>query len=190
MGLITALNASDSSGDDSDREDRVVSEEVLETEAFTFYNDALRKLAKKEYEDASQLLKRVLEHPFILKNEGPLGIMRDGSMHPSRHMKYASLKNLAVIATQHECDWSKAAELYLAALDIDNTDVTVWHKLGKVALKLKNYPMAAEAFQGGLAVNPRHWLCLDESVVVRHVITDDIGCLHLIAQVCKGNYCS
>jgi hypothetical protein len=93
MGLITALNATDSSSDDSDREDRrVVSEEVLETEAFALYNDALRKLARKEHEEASQLLRRVLDHQFIHKNEGPLAVMRDGSMHPSRHMKYASLK--------------------------------------------------------------------------------------------------
>ena len=36
--------------------------------------------------------------------------------------------------------------LDMQAVNVDSTDVTIWYKLGLVALKLKNFPLAKHAF--------------------------------------------
>ncbi|CAG0913106.1 unnamed protein product [Notodromas monacha] len=182
MVLFAALNASGSSSSSDDEDEVKLSEEALETEAFLLYNRALGYLASKNVSEAKNLFLKITSHPFVVKNDSQLSKLPDGSLHPSRHMKYAALKNLAQISIENDEDHEQGCEYYLRCLDIDATDVTAWYKLGNAALKLKNFPMAAEAFHGGLVVNPKHWLCLDSLLVVRYVLADDVGCLQLVAD--------
>lgn len=58
------------------------------------------------------------------------------------------------------------------AVMLDSTDVSVWYKIGHVALKLLRLPLARHAFEEGLLCNPDHWPCLDNLITVLYTLSD------------------
>lgn len=55
---------------------------------------------------------------------------------------------------------------------LDSTDVNLWYKIGRVALKLIRVPLARHAFEEGLKCNADHWPCLDNLITVLYTLSD------------------
>ena len=55
---------------------------------------------------------------------------------------------------------------------LDSTDVSLWYKIGLVALRLTRVPLARHAFEEGLRCNPDHWPCLDNLITVLYTLSD------------------
>lgn len=75
----------------------------------------------------------------------------------------------------------------------------MWHKIGKLSLKLDKFRQAAYAFSKvvnmyiiskesiikllkfkGLECSESHWPCLDQLIILLYAIQDTIGCLYYI----------
>uniref|UniRef100_A0AAR5P9I3 Calcineurin-binding protein cabin-1 MEF2-binding domain-containing protein n=1 Tax=Dendroctonus ponderosae TaxID=77166 RepID=A0AAR5P9I3_DENPD len=68
------------------------------------------------------------------------------------------------------------------ASELDSTDVTLWSKIGKLALKEDKFNKAAYAFSKGLECNESHWPCLDNLISVLYAIKDTVSCLVYIGK--------
>lgn len=55
---------------------------------------------------------------------------------------------------------------------LDSTDVNLWYKIGRVAIKLIRLPLARHAFEEGLRCNPDHWPCLDNLITILYTLSD------------------
>lgn len=55
---------------------------------------------------------------------------------------------------------------------LDSTDVNMWYKMGKLALRKASMPLARHAFEVGLRCNPDHWPCLDSLITVLYALSD------------------
>lgn len=60
----------------------------------------------------------------------------------------------------------------LQAVMLDSTDVNLWYKIGRVAIKLIRLPLARHAFEEGLRCNPDHWPCLDNLITILYTLSD------------------
>lgn len=60
----------------------------------------------------------------------------------------------------------------LQAVMLDSTDVNMWYKMGRLALKKASMPLARHAFEVGLRCNPDHWPCLDSLITVLYALSD------------------
>ncbi|XP_023953974.2 calcineurin-binding protein cabin-1-like [Bicyclus anynana] len=160
MIKISALN--DDSVEESDSEVEV-SREALEQIALQQYAKALELQRRGSITEASQLLRDLLDTELLydVKKPGP-GEKASG---PLFNLKYLCFKNLASILTTAG-DIEGAIEAYNSAAELDDTDITLWHRLGTVCLRVKNYETALYAFQRGVERNPRHWPCLDKLITV------------------------
>ncbi|RMX51696.1 hypothetical protein pdam_00008112, partial [Pocillopora damicornis] len=94
-----------------------------------------------------------------------------GLVEPGHVLKYSAYKNLASLAEKRE-QWEKSIDAYLQAVALDDSDVTVWHHLGMVALKTFDLCLARHSFEEGLKCNPKHWPCLDLLCTVLYAIGD------------------
>jgi len=55
---------------------------------------------------------------------------------------------------------------------LDSTDVNMWFKMGRLALRKVSMPLARHAFEVGLRCNPDHWPCLDSLITVLYSLSD------------------
>ncbi|XP_039759738.1 calcineurin-binding protein cabin-1-like [Pararge aegeria] len=160
MIKISALN--DESEEDSDSEVEV-SREALEQIALQQYAKALELQRKGNLTEATQLLRDLLDTELLYDVKRPCpGEKVSG---PLFNLKYLCYKNLASILTTAG-DTEGAIEAYNLAAELDDTDITLWHRLGTVCLQVHNYETALYAFQKGVERNPRHWPCLDKLIIV------------------------
>lgn len=160
MIKISALN--DESEEESDSEVEV-SREALEQIALQQYAKALDLQRKGNLNEATQLLRDLLDTELLYDVKKPApGEKVSG---PLFNLKYLCYKNLASILTTSG-DIEGAIEAYNSAAELDDTDITLWHRLGNVCLQAKNYETALYAFQKGVERNPRHWPCLDKLIIV------------------------
>jgi calcineurin-binding protein cabin-1 len=63
----------------------------------------------------------------------------------------------------------------LKAVKIDNSEVTVWYKVGVTALVLEDFQLAMLAFEQGLNCNPKHWPCLDNVISILYALNNYLG---------------
>ncbi|KAK8374589.1 hypothetical protein O3P69_012363, partial [Scylla paramamosain] len=71
------------------------------------------------------------------------------------------------------------------AVQLDNTEVTLWQRLGASAIKIKDFELALVAFQEGLNVNPNHWPCMDQLMSVLFILEMYMDCLGLAISSLK-----
>ncbi|RUS83200.1 hypothetical protein EGW08_009057, partial [Elysia chlorotica] len=102
-------------------------------------------------------------------------------LHPGLQLLYLVHKNLASILLQRK-DLKQALASYIEAVKIDSSEVTVWFKMGQLALKIHNYPMAKICYQQALQCNPHHWPSLDRSITVTFALGDYLMCLEHISS--------
>ncbi|XP_041982618.1 calcineurin-binding protein cabin-1-like [Aricia agestis] len=179
MIKIAALN--DESGEDSDSEEEV-SKEALEQIAFQQYAKALDLQRKGSLSDATQLLKDLLDTELLYDVKKPApGEKASG---PLFNLKYLCYKNLAsMLNSGGKLD--EAIEAYSAASELDDTDVSLWHRFGQVCMQAKRYEMALYAFQRGVERNPRHWPCLDKIVTLLLALDYNEQCIATIHETLK-----
>ncbi|KAF5297375.1 hypothetical protein FQR65_LT01305 [Abscondita terminalis] len=171
MLKIRALNRDSLSDEDAP----TIRKEAQEENAVDIYNSALRLQYSKKYEEAEALLQQLLEDNIPqLESQG--GLPKTMST-----LKYSCFLNLGHIAKEKN-DFEVALKNYVHASELDAGDVTLWHKIGMLALQQDKFRQAAYAFSQGLQCNESHWPCLDKLITVLFAIRDTIGCLCYITK--------
>ncbi|KAF5296187.1 hypothetical protein FQA39_LY12641 [Lamprigera yunnana] len=159
----------------SDEDAPTIRKEAQEENALDIYNVALRLQYSGKYEEARALFQQLL-HDNIPQLESQGGLPKTMST-----LKYSCYVNLGNISKQNS-DNESALAFYLQASELDSSDVTLWHKIGNLALQLNRFRQAAYAFSEGLQCNESHWPCLDKLITLLFAIRDTIGCLSYITK--------
>lgn len=160
MIKISALNKESEEESHSEEE---VTREALEQIALQQYAKALELQRKGNTQDATQLLKDLLDTEIIDEVKKPA--QGEKVTGPLLNLKYLCYKNLAsILSTAGEV--GAAINAYCVATELDDTDVTIWHRLGLLCLRAQRYEMALQAFQRGTEQNPKHWPCLDKIITL------------------------
>ena len=182
MYCIAALNDSVSNtvDDESSRQPHTTTKEAQEAEAFALHRQALELQQEGKEERSKEVLHQLLNHPFLEQCEKSPA-EHDGVMLPAHQLMYSAYKNLALLAMKNE-DWNTAMEHYIEAVAVDDSDVTVWYRIGNIALKIHNYPLARHGFEEALKCNPKHWPSLDKIITVLYVLGDYANCLYFISR--------
>ena len=104
----------------------------------------------------------------------------DGQSRPMLSLKYSCYKNVASIQTDLG-NYDEAIYNYCEAVNLDDSDVMLWYRIGVTAVKITNLEVACLAFKQGLQRNHNHWPCLDNIITVLYAIPDYINCLLYIS---------
>ncbi|XP_033111839.1 calcineurin-binding protein cabin-1-like isoform X1 [Anneissia japonica] len=185
---IAALN--DYSDDESETEPVIeTTKEAQEAEAYALYNKALELQRGSLHQEAEVHYKRLLNTSLLTKAVAS----EDGKteqilVQPGFMLKYSTYKNLASLASQKN-DKKTAMEFYLEAVNIDSTDVSLWYKIGHLALELVHVPLARIAFEEAYQCNPKHWPSLDNLCTVLYALYDYPSCLYYIAKCFELDAC-
>ncbi|GCC34948.1 hypothetical protein chiPu_0013425 [Chiloscyllium punctatum] len=182
MIRIAALNDTTVVEDyeESFKSHKTQTKEAQEAEAFSLYHKALDLQKHDRYEESAKAYHELL-NTQLLKEAVLSGDENEGLKHPGLMLKYSTYKNLASLASQKD-DPSTAMEFYLEAVMLDSTDVNLWYKIGRVALRLIRIPLARHAFEEGLKCNADHWPCLDNLITVLYTLSDYTNCLYYICK--------
>lgn len=175
MIKLSALN--EESEEDSDSEEEVT-REALEQIALQQYAKALDLQRKGNLSEAMQLLNDLLETELLFDVKKPAP---GKSTDPLFNLKYLCFKN---VASMQNClgEMEKAIESYSAAADLDDTDVTLWYKLGLTCIKAKDFEKALYSFQRGTDCNSRHWPCIDKIVLLQMGLNYYNDCISTIYE--------
>uniref|UniRef100_A0A8C5LJ11 Calcineurin-binding protein cabin-1 n=1 Tax=Leptobrachium leishanense TaxID=445787 RepID=A0A8C5LJ11_9ANUR len=176
------LNATSSLGEHEEtfRSIKTQTKEAQEAEAFALYHKALDLQKLDRNDESSQAYHQLLD-TRLLQEAIPSNDEREGLKHPGLMLKYSTYKNLAQLASQRD-DLETAMEYYLEAVMLDSTDVNLWYKIGRLALRIVRIPLARHAFEEGLQCNPDHWPCLDNLITVLYTLCDYANCLYYICK--------
>ncbi|XP_069132021.1 uncharacterized protein [Argopecten irradians] len=188
MIRIAALN--DSSSEDDSRAPKTPArrtKEAKESEAFTLYDAALRLQRQGEVDLAEAAFKDLLNHGFLRETAQLVEDEEEGADQDGLRLLYSIHKNLASMALHRE-DLQSAISSYVEAVKIDTTEVTVWYKIGTIALKLYNFPLARLGFEKGLHCNPNHWPCLDHVVTLLYAMNDYFNCMYYISRALEKDF--
>ncbi|XP_071957281.1 calcineurin-binding protein cabin-1-like [Antedon mediterranea] len=186
---IAALN--DDSGNESESEPVIetATKEAQEAEAYALYNKALELQRANLHEEAELHYKKLLNTSLLKKAVAHEDSNPEQILHqPGFMLKYSTYKNLASLASQ-KTDKKTAMEFYLEAINIDSTDVSLWYKIGNLALELVHIPLARIAFEQAYQCNPKHWPSLDSLCTVLYALCDYPGCLYYIAKCFELDSC-
>ncbi|XP_076277405.1 calcineurin-binding protein cabin-1 isoform X2 [Lasioglossum baleicum] len=186
MIKISALN--EESSEESEEEDvPTITKEAQEQIALTEYNKALVLLKENKQEDALNIFKDLLETELLDEVEKPE--VPDGRSRPMLSLKYSCFKNIAAIKAASG-NYDKAIENYWEAANLDDTDVTLWHRIGTLAMKTSNLELACSSFKQGLKCNSNHWPCLDNMITALYAVPDYMNCLLYISMALErdSNY--
>lgn len=178
MPRLRALNESSSDESEEDLEERETIE-AQEDRAFSHYKKALELRQRGNYHDAEELLISILNDDFLSNVSAEE--LSDGHARPAAALKYACLKNLGdVLVLQSRAE--DGLKCFIQAVELDGSDVTMWHQMGKVALQVDDFHLASRAFQEGLRCNSNHWPCLDSLLPLLYALNDYLGCLLLVSR--------
>ncbi|XP_062855378.1 calcineurin-binding protein cabin-1 [Trichomycterus rosablanca] len=184
MIRIAALNAGSLTADEHEDNFRSTKQgqtkEAQEAEAFALYHRALDLQKHDNFEESAKAYHELLKTP-LLKEAVASEDEKVGLKHPGLMLKYSTYKNLANLAVLKD-DLDTATNFYVEAVMLDSTDVSVWYKLGQVALKKVSIPLARHAFEVGLRCNPDHWPCLDSLITILYTLSDYSCCLYYICK--------
>lgn len=181
MMKFSALNSGETSSHQSDDASPVITREAQEEEASELYRKALGSLQAEKYEEAREIFRELLALPFVDGCKPDNVEASHVPIPPGLLLKYVALKNLGSIEVRLG-NVRDGVAAYLDAVEIDSTDVTVWYKIGTLALTLFLYPLARVAFQEGLRCSPQHWPCLCNLMTVVYVLNDYPACLQYAAK--------
>lgn len=147
--------------------------------ALTEYNKALVLLKEDKREDALNIFKDLLETELLDEVEKPE--IPDGRSRPMLSLKYSCYKNIGAIQATLE-KYDEAIENYWEAANLDDTDVTLWYRIGTLAMKISNLELACSSFKQGLKCNSNHWPCLDNMITALYAVPDYMNCLLYISM--------
>ncbi|XP_030849309.1 calcineurin-binding protein cabin-1 [Strongylocentrotus purpuratus] len=181
MSMISALNDYGEDSDSDEESEVELTKEAQEEEAFSLYKKALEFQRSGDVQKAQETYKDLLQTRFLSKVKASQEERRGGVTNTAITLKYSSYKNLGNLAMGKD-DTDTAMENYLEAVSLDSTDVTLWYRIGTVAVKLSQLALARVAFEQGLRCSKFHWPCLDYLCTVLYAINDYVTCLYYIAQ--------
>lgn len=142
--------------------------------ALTDYNKALELLKENKQEEALVIFKNLLDTELLDEVEKPE--VPDGRSRPMLSLKYSCYKNIGAIQVACE-NYEDAMENYWKAANLDDSDVTLWHRIGTLAMKTSNLELACSSFKQGLKCNFNHWPCLDNLITALYAVPDYMNCL-------------
>ncbi|XP_021334181.1 calcineurin-binding protein cabin-1 isoform X2 [Danio rerio] len=184
MIRIAALNAASQAADEHEDAFRSTkpgqTKEAQEAEAFALYHKALDLQKHDKFDESAKAYHELLKTP-LLKEAVASEDEKVGLKHPGLMLKYSTYKNLASLAVLKD-DLDTAMDFYVQAVMLDSTDVNMWYKMGKLALRKVSMPLARHAFEVGLHCNPEHWPCLDSLITVLYALSDYSCCLYYICK--------
>lgn len=105
----------------------------------------------------------------------------DGKSRPMLSLKYSCFKNIGAIQAILG-NYDEAIENYWEAANLDDSDVTLWYRIGTLALKISNLELACSSFKQGLKCNANHWPCLDNMITALYAVPDYMNCLLYISM--------
>ncbi|XP_065224975.1 calcineurin-binding protein cabin-1-like isoform X2 [Planococcus citri] len=179
---IKALNQ-DSSDESNEEEDEnpIITKEALEQKLQLGYREALILQKQNKLEDAGNILLQLIESEVLQEADGKVKYV-NGRLQPSIfHLKYCCYLNLGNISLKQE-RYSLALKYYSVATELDDTDLNLWFKIGKVALKIPNLMSAVSAFMETLYRNPKHWPSINSIITATYALGDMAACLLYIHQ--------
>eukprot|EP01113_Clastostelium_recurvatum_P032116 TRINITY_DN4080_c0_g1_i5.p1 TRINITY_DN4080_c0_g1~~TRINITY_DN4080_c0_g1_i5.p1 ORF type:complete len:1808 (+),score=517.68 TRINITY_DN4080_c0_g1_i5:315-5426(+) len=149
------------------------------------YDSALKAQQDRKQDEAERILTAMLDLPIL---SGPLPRTESSRLdfnQPAVMLLYLSLKNLANIHEERGTPQSKRSALqYLVrAIDVDDRDVVVWHRIALLACEFSNYALARHALENGLRRVPNHWLCMHLLAEVLYTVGDYGQCLALLGRM-------
>ncbi|XP_058796392.1 calcineurin-binding protein cabin-1-like [Phymastichus coffea] len=177
MLKITALNEVQSKETEEDNVN-AITKEAQEQFALNEYNRALQLLIENNKTEALNVLLELLDTKLLDEVKKPK--KQDGHTRPMLSLKYACYKNIANIQADLE-NYHEAVTNYWQAINLDDSDVMIWYKIGTLALNKSNLEEACFAFRQGLKRNKNHWPCLDSLITVLYAIPDYMNCLMYIS---------
>ncbi|XP_067269100.1 calcineurin-binding protein cabin-1 isoform X2 [Pseudorasbora parva] len=191
MIRIAALNAASQAADEHEDSFRSTkpgqTKEAQEAEAFALYHKALDLQKHDKIDDSAKAYHELLKTP-LLKEAVASEDEKVGLKHPGLMLKYSTYKNLASLAVLRD-DIDTAMDFYVQAVMLDSTDVNMWFKMGRLALRKVSMPLARHAFEVGLRCNPDHWPCLDSLITVLYALSDYSCCLYYICKALEKDTC-
>ncbi|KAG0270993.1 Histone transcription regulator 3 [Linnemannia exigua] len=162
------------------------------------YEEAIRMLQKGRSEDARKSLKDLIDSELLQTIDNNSEVAARGT--PVRRLQYLVYMNYASIL-EEASDNISALQYYLKAITFDNSDNSLWIKIGTLATKEKKYKLARYSLECGLqrtsALNladdsadqivssgnlpdgqltPSQWVCLETLCEVLYVIGDFTAC--------------
>lgn len=174
-----ALN-SDTSEESDTSETPAVTKEALEQKAIAQYQIALLLAQKGGWEQTEKILKELLKTDIIAQITGKMS--GSGSVQSSLvHLKYCITLNLGHCLAQQK-KMEKALKFYIKATKLDNSDLNLWYRIGRLAITIPDLHLAVSAFEEGLKCSPNHWPCIDNLVTITFALGDYLACLYYISK--------
>lgn len=155
--------------------------EKEEAVCMQMYNRALSQMSQAKLDSsllsrARDTFEELLRSPLLTNNAN------EKFSKASKMFKYLAYKNLVSVHTQ-EGNYAGALECAKKALETDSSDGVLYFRAGALALKQKDYPMAAFLLRKCLEIIPMHWDALNTLLGVLFVLDEFDEC-NTIADKC------
>ncbi|OAQ29581.1 hypothetical protein K457DRAFT_503532 [Linnemannia elongata AG-77] len=172
--------------------------EIQAEKCLGIYEDAIRMLQKGRSEEARKSLKDLIDSELLQTIDNNSEVAARGT--PVRRLQYLVYMNYASIL-EESSDNISALQYYLKAITFDNSDNSLWIKIGTLATKEKKYKLARYALECGLQrtsapgladdsadqiissgnlsdgqLTPSQWVCLETLCEVLYIIGDYAAC--------------
>ncbi|KAF9132440.1 Histone transcription regulator 3, partial [Mortierella sp. 14UC] len=172
--------------------------EIQAEKCLGIYEEAIRMLQKGRSEDARKSLKDLIDSELLQTIDNNSEVAARGT--PIRRLQYLVYMNYANIL-EEASDNISALQYYLKAITFDNSDNSLWIKIGTLAAKEKKYKLARYSLECGLQRSnvlgipedsadqiissgnlsdgqpiPSQWVCLETLCEVLYVIGDFAAC--------------
>ncbi|KAF9308980.1 Histone transcription regulator 3 [Podila horticola] len=177
--------------------------EIQAEKCLGVYQSAIRLLQKGKDEEARRLLQNLIESDLLQKIDNDSELAARGT--PLRLLQYLVYTNYASILEQSPGEAAGSAlQFYLKAMAFDNSDSSLWIKIGTLAAKEKRWKLARYALECGLVdsqpegddaphdpyrdfsedqdLTPSQWSCLETLCEVLFEIGDFVACQEYVKR--------
>ncbi|KAF9962962.1 Histone transcription regulator 3 [Modicella reniformis] len=180
--------------------------EIQAEKCLGLYESAIRQLQNGQLKESQRMLKNLIDSDLLQKIDNDAEIAAHGT--PLRRLQYLVYTNYAYILEQVE-DNASALQFYLKAIAFDNSDVSLWAKIGTLAASEKKFKLARYALECGLQqprpegsngsagdsiftgtlteqdLTPSQWTCLETLCEVLYDIGDYTACEDYIQRALR-----
>ncbi|KAF8940863.1 Histone transcription regulator 3 [Dissophora ornata] len=180
--------------------------EIQAEKCLGIYESAIRLLQKGQLEESKNMLKNLIDSDLFQNIDNDSEIAARGT--PIRRLQYLVYTNYAYILEQ-VLDESSALQFYLKAIAFDNSDNSLWVKVGTIAAKEKKFKLARYSLECGLLqprpdatdnsaessilsddvsdldLTPTQWSCLETLCNVLYEIGDFVACEDYVQKALK-----
>ncbi|KAF9200873.1 Histone transcription regulator 3 [Haplosporangium sp. Z 27] len=178
--------------------------EIQAEKCLGVYESAINLLQKNQLDESRKMLKNLIESDLMQKFDSNSEIAARGT--PLRRLQYLVYTNYAYILEQVS-DEASALQFYLKAIMFDNSDNSLWVKIGTLAAKEKKLKLARYSLESALQshrsdgtetdesipfdalmdqdLTPSQWTCLETLCEVLYDIGDFMACEEYIQKALK-----